>query len=379
MSELFAVFKQHLAWALMLWVAFFTVFAALFAPRQLTAFVVGVVRVLAGIVVSPFVFIRRAVHSVLSFTATEEENYRASDQYLLNKAMLILQALVIVVAIGLLSAGLVAVWNVWVPSSEVRRTARDYAKTVEEQRKTTAAAVAAVAKLDTEWTQKADVVIGNFRRERQARKASAQKSLTATEEVFASYGSENGRAKLAEMQRYAARVDMTFERTRQAKYELDSMSWTWGLASWEPQSLRAWNDHWYRKVFAEVELANIPTDALRTEAQPTYAEVKAVGEREPAVLASMEEHSKQLDEAASLKWKAATWTALGAFVTFILFVWLWGALIEIGWLAIRIADDVRRMRKATVDPLIDVTQPAARIPARGSGMLNGALLPPTGA
>src|SRR5688572_1244855 len=122
MAELFAVFMQHLVWALMLWVVFFVAFAALFAGRQLTSFAGGVARVLAGIVISPFVFMRRAVQSVLRFSRTEEEAFRASDQYLLNKAMLVLQALVIVIAIGVLSAGAVGTWNAWVPPADRKST-----------------------------------------------------------------------------------------------------------------------------------------------------------------------------------------------------------------------------------------------------------------
>jgi hypothetical protein len=366
MSELIAVFMQHLVWALVLWVVFFVAFAALFAGSQLASFAGGVARVLAAIVISPFVFMRRAVQSVLRFSRTEEEAYRASDQYLLNKAMLVLQALVIVIAIGVLSAGAVGTWNAWVPPAEVRREAKEFAKRVEEQRATATTANAALAKLDAEWTLKSDIVITNFRREREERKAAAQKNMVATNEIFATYGSPQAREKFAEMQQYGLQVEASPNNIRNAKSRLDSMvSYTWGLASWEQQTLRAWNERWETKALAEFELANVPVDALRNQEQPTYAEVKGASESESSKLASMEERSKLLSEAASLKWKKATWTALGAFVTFLLFVWLWGALIEAGWLAIRIADDVRRMREASPKAAVpEATQPEVRMPIR---------------
>lgn len=379
MAELFAIFKQNLLWALMLWVVFFVLFAALFAGRQLTSFAGGVARVLAGIVISPFVFMRRAVQGVLRFNRAEEEGYRASDQYLLNKAMLVLQALVIVIAIGVLSAGVVATWNEWVPPSEVRRGAREYAKRVEGQRTTTATANAALAKLDTEWTQKADALVATFRREREERKATAQKNMAATNEIFATYGSPQGKTKFAEMQQYALSVELSRDNIRYAKSRLDSMaSYGWGLASWEQQTLGAWTERWETKALAELELANVPMDALRNEAQPTYPQAKEASDRETATLASMEEHSARLNEAASLKWKAALWSALRAFVAFLLFVWVWGALIEAVWLAIRIADDVRRMREAVPKAeASELTQPEVRLPVRESGVSrSGAFMPP---
>jgi len=98
----------------------------------------------------------------------------------------------------------------------------------------------------------------------------------------------------------------------------------------------------------------------------------------------MEEQSRQWDEAASLKWKAAAWRLGGAFLTFLAFVWVWGALTEAGWLAIRIADDVRRMREAAPQPreaaaprapLPDETQPEVRMPIRESPLMHREIRP----
>lgn len=374
MSELLAIFKQHLVWALMLWVLFFVAFAALFAGRQLTTFAAGVGRVLAGIVTTPFVFMRRAVQSVLRFDRTQEETYRASDQYLLNKAMLVLQALVIVIAIGLLAAGVVATWNAFVPPAEVRREARELRKKVVEQSTTAETANAALAKHDTEWTQKREVVLAKFRAERQSRVAAAQKNMTATDEIFSTYGSPRGREKYAELQAYTRQIMPSPDTIRQAKERLDRMvAYSWGLVGWEDQTLRAWNERWETKALAEYELANVPMDVLRAEAQPEYLQSKVTADRESSTLASMEEQSRQWNEAASLKWKAAAWRLGRTFLTFLAFVWVWGALTEAGWLAIRIADDVRRMREAgprpaeaaaARPPLPDETQPEVRMPIR---------------
>ena len=380
MNELFAIFRQHLLWALMLWVLFFVVFAALFAGRRLTTFAAGVARVLAGIVTTPFVFMRRAVQGVLRFDRTQEDAYRASDQYLLNKAMLVLQAMVIVIAIGALAAGAVATWNAWVPPAEVRREARELRKRVVDQRATSSTASSALAQYETEWTKKADAVIAKFRREREARKAAALKNIAATEEIFAQYGSPRGKEKFAELQAYTQRVAPSPDDIREAKDRLDRMvAYSWGLVGWEDQTLRAWNERWETKALAEYELANVPVDVLRAEEQPGYPEAKTAAERESAKLASMEEQSRQWDEAASLKWKAAAWRLVRAFVTFLAFVWLSGALIEAGWLAIRIADDVRRMREGAPRPgaLPDETQPEVRLPIRDAAVPNlRASLPP---
>jgi hypothetical protein len=379
MSELFAIFKQHLIWALVLWVLFFAAFAMVFAGRQVLAFAKGVGRVLLGIVVSPFVFIRRAVESVLRFTASEEETYRASDQYLLNKAMLILQALVIVIAIGLLSAGAVATWNAWVPSAEIRREAREYETLVEGQRVTAKTATDAVTKLDSEWTQAQTAAVARYRKERLNRKISTTQELTAIEKNFATYGSTRGKATLADLQQRVRSAGKTRDDVLKMKRPLDRVvsNNRWWLAGWESQALERWNEFSQIRALADAEIANIDMNEVRSSEQPSYAEIKATNEREAEKLASMEERLKVYEEAASLKWKAATWTALGAFVTFLLFVWLWGALIELGWLAIRVADDIRRMRQASVTATLANDAPVAvRVPIRENATPTGAFVPP---
>jgi hypothetical protein len=374
MSELFSVFKQNLVWSLMLWVVFFTIFAALFAGRRLTPFAHGVVRVLIGIITSPFVFIRRAVRGVLQFGEEQENAYRASNQYLLSKAVTVLQAMVIVGAIGLLAAGAIATWRALVPSAEIRREAREYRVAVQEQRTKAKTAADAVTKLDREWMQMQTAAVARFRKARIERRARATREMTSVENDVANYGGDAVKATLAEMKRKATPPLQSREEAPSRRQELDAtLSRTWWLASWERSHLDRWNTWWELKAVAEQEIANVPMDEVRAGEQSAHAEAKATDERESATLTSMEERSKQLDELASLKWKAAGWSVLAGFIAFLTFVWLWGALVEAGWLVLRVADDIRRMREAAVP------EPAAvegsRLPvARGTSVHAGSLV-----
>jgi Tfp pilus assembly protein PilE len=345
MSELFAAFRQHLVWSLMLWVLIFTAFTALFANGRLIAFAVGLGRVLGSIVVTPFLFIRRAVAAVMGHSVDAEARYRASDQYLLNKGMLLLQAMVIVIAVGVLSAAVVVTWNAFVPPSEVRREAREYATQVEAQRRRSADAAATMAKLDADWAQIETAVVAAYRGKRQSQITSTSKDMTAIERSVQGYAAttlqsvketiaSRSRDSVDDIQTTKRRIDWTVNN-----------NWYW-LGDWRP-TLERWNELWLAKTVAEVELETLSVENLRIAEQTPYVEAKAARDIAAETLAAMEPVLAQHQEAASLKWKAAFFRALGSFVTFLLFVWFAGALIEGGWMAIRIADDVRRIRQRT--------------------------------
>ena len=371
MSELFAAFRQHLIWSLILWVMIFTAFTALFASGRLIAFATGLGRVLASIVATPFVFIRRAVVAVMGHTAESEERYRSSDQYLLNKGMLVLQAMVIVLAVGALSAAVVVTYNALVPPSEVRRAARDYAKDVAVQRQASADASSALTSLDTAWAQKEQAEVAAYRKERQTQISAATKELASTENSIRSYGGPNAVGTLESVkQTINSRSAGSPDDINRTKRRIDSIvdnNWYW-LGDWR-SVLQQWNQRWWEKTYAEYELSSFSVEDLRSAKQPEYQEAKAKRDREAELLASMEQNLVERQETASLKWKAAFFRALRAFVAFLLFVWLMGAVIEGGWMAVRIADDVRRIRESAPEKTPEsVAAAEVRMPIRDTGL-----------
>lgn len=352
MLELFAAFRQHLVWGLMLWVLLFTAFAALFAGGQLIAFARGLFRALASIVVSPFVFLRKAASGVMS-----RSSERSSDQYLLNTALLLAQAILIVVAIGALAASGVVGWNTLVPSAEIRNAARDHRPKLEEQRQTAVNTAAEVTRLDAEWRTKEPVVVGAARKEQQTQIDAAQKRMAAFENDLATYDDTPvGLATLDRIKTTAAGMERKAEWSHQSLRRVLYDDW-YHLSDWQRQLLGQWIEQWQLAANAEARLAAVSPEALRNETQPTYEGAVQAREQAAAHLTALEEWQRELDENASLKWKAAAWRMAAAFATILLFIWLAGLAIEGAWLAVRVADDVRRMREAREPVAVTAAEP----------------------
>lgn len=344
MLELFLAFKQHLVWALILWVLLFTAFAALFARGQLIAFAGGLLRVLGSIFVSPFVFLRKATAEVTTRRGESESN-----QYLLNRALLLAQAILIIAAIGAFASTAVIGWNTLVPTAETRNAAKEHRPKLEEQRMTATTRANEVTRLDEEWRTKEPVVVGAARKEHQDRIDAAKKRMTAIESDLGTY--DNPAVALNTLDSIKT-IATSVERNEWASRQLHPPIYNnfYSLSDWQRQLLGQWIDQWQLMINAENALALVSGEQLRAETQPNYAD--AVREREyaQARVTDMESYQRELDEAASLKWKAAAWRMLAAFVAILIFLWVSGLAIELAWLGVRVADDIRRIREVREEP-----------------------------
>lgn len=140
----------------------------------------------------------------MPFDRDREQAYRRGDQYLLSKAMMVLQAIVIIAAVGALAAAAVATWNVLVPSGEVRQAARDHRGRLAEQQAAATNAAAAVSNLDSQWAANQNAVLAKFRNERAAWIKAASKELANVETSLTTYGNEYVKNLLSEQQQRAA-------------------------------------------------------------------------------------------------------------------------------------------------------------------------------
>ncbi|HEX7153092.1 MAG TPA: hypothetical protein VF618_16515 [Thermoanaerobaculia bacterium] len=347
MSELVAYFLSNLVWSLIVFVILFVAFTAAFARGQLGGFAVALGRVLLSIVTSPFVYMRKAAAGIVGYTREGEEEYRASDQYLLNKLMLTLQAVLIVAVVAALSASLVATWNAWMPPEGSRDAAREQRVRVEEQRVKRQEAATALAALDSEWERKRISAVARFRTGQQRVVNDATNEMTEAEVLINASGNATAGRVLSDMRATANRGDTDSERhIGWTKSRLDShvnSYWYW-LDENTRRPLKNWSEQWALRTNAQFQLDTVTPDVLRLREQPNLEATKQAQERTASELQQMESVLVMLDEQASLRWKAAALTALRCAISIFLFAWLVGVFIEAAWLAVRVAGDVRRIR-----------------------------------
>jgi hypothetical protein len=345
MSQIFASALQNLWTTLLLGTAVLAGIVYLFARSEALMFVRGLVRVLWSVISSPIAYMRRAIHSL---AVHESEGARAeSDQFLLNRLMHILQAIVILVGVSILAAGVIGTWKTLVPPKNVRDSYREAKASLEKERQDFAEVTTQVQGLDTQWEQSQAKEI------EKARAVHVQSSRTAaagmqSAELMAQQWAGAAIGVLSTMKTRAAELagpggDYAIERGASTLRSIINGNW-YALTDEDRSLLSAWLERWEQKARADLSASRVTADSVRAVIQPSYQDLLARKQRLEQAVKEKESTVATLREASSLRFGAAFTVLLKTTFTFIVAVWFYGLLLESLWMLIRMAGDVRRMR-----------------------------------
>ncbi|MFN3413235.1 MAG: hypothetical protein ACK42L_04155, partial [Thermoanaerobaculum sp.] len=145
----------------------------------------GLLRALAWVFTSPWFFLRKAIVNIADYTRRSEAEDAASDQYLLNRALRILQAIIVVGSIGALAGGVYLAWRNFAPSKEILQQLQSMKKELRASEKEMAEAKKALAAFDKDWAANRQTLVVRFRKEAQERASQAQARMTSIRESLA--------------------------------------------------------------------------------------------------------------------------------------------------------------------------------------------------
>jgi hypothetical protein len=366
MSGILETFLSHLVASFLMWLLLCAILVAVFARDDAGRFVVGMLRIAASVFYSPFVFLRGAIQRVVLF-ATGEADFAGSEQYLLNRLMLTLQAIVIVIAVASLAAGGVMTWNALMPPEWARDAVKLLSSNLEATKTRSANADGAVARADEEWTSLKKAAMDEY----VASRRKTIGSLRATNaELIPLINATGGYAPsiFNMVQGAAASGDpsQTARRARQMESTVSSYYYYY-VDDTTRSRIRSWISNWERQETLQYEIATSSESAVREALHPDYSGLVEQKSRVASEVTSIEAQLKTAREEAALRWGGALWMLLRTGVSFILLVWLLGLAVEGAWMLIRVADDVRKIREATpqsaaVSPLPNL--PLDRLPIR---------------
>jgi len=363
MSGIFETFLSHLIASFLIWLLLCAILVGIFARDDAGRFFVGMLRIVASVFYSPFVFLRAAIQRVVLF-ATGEADFVGSEQYLLNRLMLTLQAIVIVISVASLAAGGVMTWNALMPPEEARDAVKLLSSNLEATQKRSADADSAVARADQEWTSSKKMAIDEYAA---SRRKTIDSLRTANDELIPLINGAGGYAPsiLSTIQLAAVSGDPSETARRARQMESTVSSYFYYVDDTTRSRLRSWISNWERQETVKYEMSHSSEQVVREALHPEYSGLVEQKSRLASEETSLEAQLKTAREEAALRWSGALWTLLRTGGSFIVLVWLFGLAVEGAWMLIRVADDVRKIRETTpqsvaASPLSNV--PSDRIP-----------------
>jgi hypothetical protein len=366
LESLLFSFTQHLVFSGIIFLTFFVLFGFVFSGGAFIPFLQGMVRVAVSMVYSPFVFLRRSSNAILGFGRRGEQDYVATEHYLLNKLLLWWQAVVIVVAMGWLAVTVVQTWYAFLPPEEVRTALRTTREKLAEEQEQLVTATADATRFETDWNQQKPQLISAYRMQRERTSRSATDQNTRLDREVRASGNQMAIADLGILEAYANQHQQSVEQIAGAHRDLDRwINNQMYLDEPTRSKLHAWGDNWERGAQAADELRNLSETALRNGAQPGYQNTLArkadLEQRVPIT----QQLVKDLEEQAHFRWTEALFTVVKSLLQFLFAVWVFGLLTEALSLMIRVADHVRALRQRLAPDTgthEHLPQPAERLP-----------------
>lgn len=344
--RMFSGFFEHFAASVLLWFILMALFGLALAREKFRRFINGLGRLAGSAFSSPVVYLQRAARTVASYDEKGEDEIRATDQYLLNKLLLGLQAGVIVLALGSLAAGLITTWNVLLPPKEVRDAIKEHKTRIEENEKSLAETDEKLTVLDTAWTSQRDGIIQAYQNERRSTKTRRNQERTAIERRASGTNLEY---ILTEMKGALARLGEApswddLERTQDRLN--NSVRWSWYLGAEERSQGWKWVEAWHAAAVSDLELRTLDEEQIRLGHQNDLGPLR---ERKKGLETALELDRNQLEtlrQQAKLNFVPAFFSLLGTILSVLILIWLLGLLVESLWMAVHLAGDVKRIRQS---------------------------------
>lgn len=345
MPGILSPFLENLVYSLVLFLVFFVALAAAFAQGRVLRLAHGFARVVLSVLYSPFVYLRRAVQGVCRFSERGEADYVGSEQYLLGKFFLTAQAAVVVLALAGAAAGCVAAWTAFLPPKEAREEVRNTRKGLREKRRELEAATRKHRDGEREWAARRETEMRRARmpheeviRRSAGEKAAAEAELTLDPPAAAHVNRLRGFVAKEGPQSSEYAIGGMRRRMDQSLFAIPI----------QPSSitvLQRWNEAWEREAQAELRMRTLDEEQVRSEVQPDWKRTEAEKESLTTAVRDLEGYLKRAEAQASFRFGAGLVALLVSFGSLLAYLWVAGIVLESAALAVRVADDVRKIRE----------------------------------
>jgi hypothetical protein len=346
MENIFNLFAEDLTATLIVFLILFAAIAYFFAREKSVAVFSGVILIALSLFYGPFVYLKKAVLKLAGHGAKKRTEFEQPKQYLLDKLLFMLQALLVILSIAILAAGIVSGWNQTVPSKELRVAISTTEDELQKMRIELREVEPAAKQLETVWSTQRDSLMKGYKTERAhiGETMMAQNNDLATR-INAS--SDTAQQALSEIKYYHAQNEY---RTSPSEYEpimieiknyLDRQ-----ILSPEVKNLLLnYNDNWYAQVLARFETRTLSEGQLRFALQPAYHNRQQRLDYLKETIPSRENELAQFRAELKYNFGALGVQILFTIFQFILFVWVVGLVIESLELTVDTAANVQKIQE----------------------------------
>ena len=344
MQNILGTFVANLQATIIVFLVLFTLISYLFARDKFVSMLSGLFRIIISFFYSPFIYVKKAMLSLAEYGIKGETEFIKTKQYLLNKLMISLQAVLVVVSIAVLASSLVSGWNKMLPPKYLRESISGIEEELVKQKAELRELEPNVKLMDTAWNSKRDSLISVYTLERNRKNESLSAENAELSKRISQLGSTIEQSFLQirnyHSQNESHTIPSQFESVKnEIKNFIDR-----AVPQESKELFFKYNDNWYALMLSKLETTNFSEEQLRSAVQPTYSDLKNRLDYLNQTIPSQQKELAQLQAQVKYDIKALFLQLLYGICQFIILVWAVGLFIEALWLGIHVAANVQKIQ-----------------------------------
>ncbi|MCX7875073.1 MAG: hypothetical protein N2321_02780 [Melioribacteraceae bacterium] len=336
---------EHIIFFLFLFFILFTIIIILFVKDKTGYFYLGVLKTFLSIIISPIFFLKKTV-SEISNNHTTYFNYNInSKQYLLQKFIKLLEVILVISSIAIVVNGIIIGWNSFSPPSELLEKISTLELEINDTQKKLNEVTPEYEKITNFWNSKKDSIINSLTNN----KLYQNKNLTEkNEKLFQKISNDQ------ELKYLFENISYYFDRTYYYSYVIEfskerALNYIESEEISPPANkidlLKEYINNWAIITTNNLELKNISEDDIRIKIQPNYYNIESEYKSLTNNLQYSQEKLNSYKEKAKYNYKALFLSIFGSFLLSLIFIWLFGLIIELFNISIDIANNVRLLKE----------------------------------
>lgn len=340
MFDLISQYEISFMWILVIAILILAGFSYWFTKDKFGYAFLGILRIIASIIYSPLLYFKNRFINLTQFGEKGDTGITETKQFLLNKLLIILEGFAIIIGVFVISTGLISSWNSFLPPQYLRVQIEGAEKYIHSLDSTFQAAKTKLESFDKDWNGKKDQLIQNFKDERGKNKSAAEKeNITIAAQLSSNVQFQDLKNYLDVRNYLTDKSSIEYTRT-----DLENYFYYNSPDENLKNTFKKYGDNWITIKLADIDISNFSDDDLRNGIQPEYSNLKNQESSYNSEVGGYKTNLENMKAEAKYSFKSLLIGLLITFLTFVLYMWFLGLLLEMIFLMVDLAANVKKIR-----------------------------------
>lgn len=346
MQNIFGLFAEDFTATIIVFLVLLVATAYLFAREKSVAVFSGLLLVIVSLFYSPLIYLKKAVLGLADHGVIGKTGIVQAKQYLLNKLLFSLQALLVILSIAILATGLVSGWNQLIPSKQLRETISATEQELKKFKSELQETEPTVKQMESVWSTQRDSLIKAYNAERTH---IAETMIAQNNDLGSRINalSDTAQQALSEIRMYHTQNEYLGAPSQYDPLVTEIINYIerQSLSPEVKTLLLNYNDNWYSQMLSRFETRDLSESQLRFAVYPAYHNRQKRLDNLKETIPAQEKELVQFRTEVKYDFGAFGLQILFTIIQCILFVWVIGILIESLWLMVDAAANLQEIKE----------------------------------